>query len=135
MGRWAAGGQRGRSQPIHAVHGLRCPVDTRRAEARRAGAGSALERWAQAGGRAPPEAWRVHRTPLPRTRRACFQARALAPESRGCPRGRPQGREADAASDELAAAMQRIGELSMENELLRAKMERPNGPLARRRWR
>lgn len=44
-------------------------------------------------------------------------------------------READAASDELAAAMQRIGELSMENELLRAKMERPNGPLARRRWR
>ena len=44
-------------------------------------------------------------------------------------------READAASDELAAAMQRIGELSMENELLGAKMERPNGPLARRRWR
>ncbi len=43
-------------------------------------------------------------------------------------------READAASDELAAAMQRIGELSMENELLRAKMERPNSPLARRRW-
>jgi transposase len=37
-------------------------------------------------------------------------------------------READAVSDELAAAMQRIGELSMENELLRAKMERPNGP-------
>jgi transposase len=44
-------------------------------------------------------------------------------------------READAAGDELAAAMRRIGELSMENELLRAKMERPNGPLARRRWR
>ena len=43
-------------------------------------------------------------------------------------------REAEAASTELAAAMQRIGELSMENELLRAKMERP-GPLARRRSR
>jgi transposase len=43
-------------------------------------------------------------------------------------------READTASTELAAAMQRIGELSMENELLRAKMERP-GPLVRRRSR
>ena len=44
-------------------------------------------------------------------------------------------READPASDELAAAMQRIGELSMEVELLRAKMGRASGPLARRRWR
>ena len=43
-------------------------------------------------------------------------------------------REAEAASTELAAAMQRIGELSMENELLRSKMER-TGPLARRRSR
>ncbi|MGG5890660.1 hypothetical protein ACLF3G_26535 [Falsiroseomonas sp. HC035] len=43
-------------------------------------------------------------------------------------------REAEAASTELAAAMQHIGELSMENELLRAKMDRP-GPLARRRSR
>ncbi len=43
-------------------------------------------------------------------------------------------READTASTELAAAMQRIGELSMEVELLRAKIERP-GPLARRRSR
>lgn len=43
-------------------------------------------------------------------------------------------REAQAASTELAAAMQRIGELSMENELLRARMDRP-GPLARRRSR
>jgi transposase len=32
-------------------------------------------------------------------------------------------READTASTELAAAMQRVGELSMENELLRAKMD------------
>ena len=43
-------------------------------------------------------------------------------------------REGDPADGQLAAAMQRIGELTMENELLRAKMERP-GPLARRRLR
>ena len=41
-------------------------------------------------------------------------------------------RESDPAETQLAAAMQRIGELSMEIELLRAKMER-SGPLARRR--
>ena len=40
-------------------------------------------------------------------------------------------RESDPAETQLAAAMQRIGELSMEIELLRAKMER-SGPLARR---
>lgn len=44
-------------------------------------------------------------------------------------------READAADGELAAAMRRIGELSMENELLRAKLEGVPGPLARRRRR
>jgi transposase len=43
-------------------------------------------------------------------------------------------READPADGQLAAAMRRIGELSMENELLRARMGRP-GPLARRRSR
>jgi len=43
-------------------------------------------------------------------------------------------REVDMASSELAAAMQRIGELSMENELLRSRIERP-GPLVRRRSR
>ena len=43
-------------------------------------------------------------------------------------------READPADGQLAAALQRIGELSMENELLRAKMERP-GPLVGRRSR
>ena len=43
-------------------------------------------------------------------------------------------READPADGQLAAAMQRIGELTMENELLRARMDRP-GPLGRRRWR
>ena len=43
-------------------------------------------------------------------------------------------REAAPADGQLAAAMQRIGELSMENELLRSRIERP-GPLARRRSR
>jgi hypothetical protein len=43
-------------------------------------------------------------------------------------------RESDPASGELAAAMQRIGELSMEVELLRARIGHP-GPLARRRSR
>lgn len=43
-------------------------------------------------------------------------------------------REVDPASGDLAAAMQRIGELSMENELLRSRIERP-GPLGRRRSR
>ena len=43
-------------------------------------------------------------------------------------------RENDPASGELAAAMQRIGELSMEVELLRARIGR-SGPLARRRSR
>jgi transposase len=41
-------------------------------------------------------------------------------------------READPADSQLATAMQRIGELSMEVELLRARIERP-GPLGRRR--
>ena len=43
-------------------------------------------------------------------------------------------READPADGQLAAAMQRIGELSMENELLRARITR-SGPLGRRRSR
>lgn len=43
-------------------------------------------------------------------------------------------RDTDPASSELAAAMPRIGELSMEVELLRSRIERP-GPLARRRSR
>ena len=43
-------------------------------------------------------------------------------------------RETDAVTGELATAMQRIGELSMENELLRSRIERP-GPLVRRRSR
>lgn len=44
-------------------------------------------------------------------------------------------READTADGELASAMRRIGEPTMENELLRAKMERTPGALARGRRR
>ena len=43
-------------------------------------------------------------------------------------------RETDVATGEFATAMQRIGELSMEVELLRSRIERPV-PLARRRSR
>jgi hypothetical protein len=43
-------------------------------------------------------------------------------------------READPADGQLAAALQRIGELSMEVELLRARIDRP-GPLGRSRSR
>jgi transposase-like protein len=43
-------------------------------------------------------------------------------------------RETDAVSDELATAMRRVGELSMEVELLRSRIEHP-GPLVRRRSR
>ena len=42
--------------------------------------------------------------------------------------------EGEPANVELAAAMRRIGELSMENELLRSRIEHP-GPLVRRRSR
>ena len=44
-------------------------------------------------------------------------------------------RAGETADADLAAAMQRVGELTMENELLRAKVERPASPLARRRSR
>jgi transposase len=43
-------------------------------------------------------------------------------------------REGDVVSEELAAAMKRIGELTMENEVLRARVGHA-GPLARRRSR
>lgn len=43
-------------------------------------------------------------------------------------------REGDAVSDELAAAMKRVGELTMENEVLRARVGHVS-PLARRRSR
>ncbi len=45
-----------------------------------------------------------------------------------------QRNDGDPMKVELDAALKRIGELTMENELLRAKMETP-GPLGRRRSR
>ena len=48
--------------------------------------------------------------------------------------GSLRDREGDAVSEELSAAMKRIGELTMENELLRARAGHV-GPLARRRSR
>lgn len=44
-------------------------------------------------------------------------------------------RETETVDGDLAAALRRVGELTMENELLQAKMERTSGPLARRRSR
>ena len=55
-------------------------------------------------------------------------------KAEGALEGALKEREADPADGQLAAAMRRIGELSMENELLRARIDRP-GPLARRRSR
>ncbi len=65
-----------------------------------------------------------------RPRHPAHDAEARAPPSTA----RSSQREAEAASTELAAAMQRIGELGMENELPRTRIERP-GPLAQRRSR
>jgi hypothetical protein len=58
-----------------------------------------------------------------------WQARAFAGLKTGL-----RERSEDPAERELAEAHRRIGELSMEVELLRARIERP-GPLARRRSR
>lgn len=46
-----------------------------------------------------------------------------------------KARETETVDGDLAAALRRVGELTMENEPLRAKMERTSGPLARRRSR
>ena len=59
---------------------------------------------------------------------------ALQGRSRGAP-GALKEREADPDDGKLAVAMRRIGELTMEDELLRAKMEGVPGPFARRRRR
>jgi hypothetical protein len=48
--------------------------------------------------------------------------------------GALKARDPGTEGSELAAALRRIGELSMENALLRAKMVQ-TGPLARKRWR
>lgn len=66
--------------------------------------------------------------PVFKLERWCLKAEAAL-------EGALKERETDTQGPELAAALRRIGELSMENELLRAKMGQSPGPLARRRWR
>jgi transposase len=75
------------------------------------------------GGLAPGQRWSVgrKRKVVPRTR-AIGNRRAL------------REREGDPLNEELAAAMKRIGELTMETEVLRARVGHV-GPLARRRSR
>jgi transposase len=63
-----------------------------------------------------------------------FKLEQWRQKAEGALEGALKEREADPADGQLAAAMQRIGELSMEVELLRARIERP-GPLVRRRSR
>ena len=104
----------------------------------------------QPGPLAPGQRWSVGRKREAVLRLMCGEPAELLSRELGLPisklehwrqkaeaglEGALKEREADPASDELAAAMQRIGELSMEVELLRAKMGRTSGPLARRRWR
>jgi len=104
----------------------------------------------QPGPLAPGQRWSVGRKREAVLRLMCGEPAELLSRELGLPisklehwrqkaeaglEGALKEREADPAGDELAAAMQRIGELSMEVELLRAKMGRTSGPLARRRWR
>ena len=103
----------------------------------------------QPGPLAPGQRWSVGRKREAVLRLMCGEPAELLSRELGLPisklehwrqkaeaglEGALKEREADPASDELAAAMQRIGELSMENELLRTRIGRP-GPLARRRSR
>lgn len=62
-----------------------------------------------------------------------FKLERWRERAEGALEGALKEREAD--GPDLAAALRRIGELSMEVELLRAKMGQSRGPLARRRWR
>ena len=88
-----------------------------------------MERGAQAGGRVAPESVELLSRELGVPIYKLEQWREKADAALD---GALKERESDPASGELAAAMQRIGELSMEVELLRARIGRP-GPLARRR--
>ena len=112
-------GQRGRAEPVHAVHRF-AGYDAEPFDDRAVGARPALERGAQAGGRVAPARRRVRGASVAGAWRADLQARTMAGEG-----GRRPGRGAEGARKRprerrTAAAMQRIGELSMEVELLRA---------------
>ena len=64
-----------------------------------------------------------------------FKLERWRERAEGALEGALKEREAEADGPDLAAALRRIGELSMEVELLRSKMGQSRGPLARRRWR
>lgn len=120
-------GKRGRAQPVHAF-------PRAIGAGRGSGTGPALERWPQAGGCSASASWRgggkpVAGTGVPVYRLERWRERALLGID-----GALRDREGDAVSEELAAAMRRVGELTMENEVLRARVGH-TGPLARRRLR
>ena len=97
-------------------------------------AGPALERGAQAGGGVAPASRRVRGLLSRELSVPIYKLEQWREKADAALDGALKERESDPASGELAAAMQRIGELSMEVELLRARIGRP-GPLARRRSR
>jgi transposase len=113
------------------------------------GQGGTVQAAARSGPLAPGQRWSAARKREVVLRRMRGEAAELLSRELGLPlfkleqwrqkaavalEGALKERETDQADGQLAAAMQRIGELSMEIELLRAKMER-SGPLARRRSR
>jgi transposase len=113
---------------VHAVHG------PRRAAGGAVGAGPAVELGAQARRGAAADAGRagrrlVRRLAVPVWQLEEWRRRGLAGIDAGL-----RERDDDPKDRQLGEAHRRIGELNMENELLRARMEKP-GPLARRRSR
>ena len=128
MGLWAA--RAGAARP-------RCPQACLTWGGRSAGpvgAGPALERGAQARGGAAAAARRGCELLSRELGVPIYKLEQWRQKADAALEGALKERESDPANGELAAAMQRIGELSMEVELLRAKIGRP-GPLARRRSR
>jgi transposase len=79
-------------------------------------------RRAQARGGPAPAAGRERGAPLTRTRRCHLKLEQWSQKADAALDGALKEREAETASADLAAAMHRIGELSMENELLRARL-------------
>ena len=128
---WLIGLWRGRAKAVHAVHR---PQRRGRCGEWAAGAGPALERQPQARGGASTAAWRGRRGSPRELGVPLYKLERWRQKAEAALDGALKERETDAATGELATAMQRIGELSMEVELLRSRIERP-GPLARRRSR
>ena len=122
------GGQRGRATLVHAVHG------PRRAAGGVAGAGPAVELGAQARRGAAADAGRAGRRLVPPARGAGVAAGGVAAARARRDRRRAAQRDDDPKDRQRGEAHRRIGELNMENELVRARLEKP-GPLVRRRSR